>query len=111
MGSASDIEELLPKAMAQLRDAKRGNVWKPLLAAVITFAGAAGGGTFAAGRYFEHAIARFDEHEDRIKKLEEQRERDRSHLDETWTVAIDGKKVAEMQCHRIDAKWGERICP
>lgn len=117
MGDITDAERLMQayKLTAQAardaenvaRAAKKGAVWKPVLASVLTFLGAGGGGAFAAGRYFESAKTELA----KIGKLETKVDHHDDRIKEAYDLALDAKGIAVLQCHRLDGKWNERICP
>lgn len=115
MGADSDIGELLAKAAAELadakrtiRDEKRGSVWKPVAAALLTLVGSVAGGALATGRYLQRAESLLDAHERAIVTLQDHDDRTRNHLTETWDVAIAAKSEAERQRDRLDAHLNVR---
>ncbi len=118
MGAISEAERLIEayritakaaeKAEAVVKDATRGRLWRPAVAAAVTFVGSLIGSGFAAGRYFEHASAIVEAHEKRLVEIESREQQDRNHLAEAWNVAIAGKAEAERQRDRLDAHLDTR---
>lgn len=120
MGADSEIGELLAKAAADLTEQaarfgaeqmRKPSPWRTALLIIATFGGSLIGGGYAFGRWMEHSSATLDDHARRVTTLEARREEDRAKLDQFSQVAIDGKRTAEIQCHRLDARWNERACP
>jgi cell division septum initiation protein DivIVA len=106
------------EAARAAHDAKKGTVWKPFVAMLLTFVGTLGGSAFAAGRYFESAKAKVDKIDELVtdaQKLRDQIRDDAQHqkdqIKEAYNLALDAKGIAVLQCHRLDGKWNERICP
>lgn len=117
MGDATDAERLLEAyritaraardAEDVVKSAKKGGVWKPALATIVTAAGTFMGSTFAAGRYFESTTAKIDKIEPIEKKLEQHDNR----ITEAYNVCIASRSCCDLQCHRLDAITNVRLCP
>jgi len=106
------------EAVKAQHDAKKGTVWKPFVAMLITFVSTLAGSAFAAGRYFESAKAKIDKIDELVKdaqalrdKIRDDGQHQKDQIKEAYDLALDAKGIAVLQCHRLDGLRGERLCP